>query len=910
MKHKFILFYFCLIGLNTFAQSPNSKFEISNINLPYLEHLVKTKIDQFRQSKTLNPLYNDSILYVAAQDHARYLVNTKRNSHYQRETLEKEYAQNRAEYYGASKNYEVVENVSKTTILVPTVSKVERQQKRPKEHIAETYERAAQDILDNWLYDKHDVERILLPQLEVIGIAIEIDKRRSQLKTVVKMAHIKWQYQFKEYLHFFKYAKPLNQPYINSFKQIKKNNKLIENKWKLTPITNPKECEPCKTRRALHTAVWLEQDERDNIYILTDDMDWATTVFKNQTDGVALEIVRYASFDCGNPDYYTMPSRRNGLSALNGEVLEPVQTNVILGFYNKKKQQFEAKRTTKIQNLEKALKKNKHPSRAERIEKRLAEWKVKPFEPPPLRVKIGRLPKDIQGYYALNLLLIRDKQVCRIVHFTGYCGEPYQQISTIPYQHNLNKNRPSVEYKTQVKTQDLTFTIPFKKNEYDFTYDDVRPFIEALTSEKFTAREIYIEAFTSVEGDTAINRRLQLRRSNSIIDAILSQQVDKSVIKKIDAKANWNLFYKQIKNTEFNKWAKLPKDEIIDLFLDDRLEAKFEPYLSEQRKAIVRLKVEIIVKAPQSSSVNFSLRGFQDAVTNARLRNGQINLEQLQLAEMIQDELFQRVKKGKLSPTFIQKMTIPKESFFMNLLNNQIYIELQLNQLLGKKGEALFPLQRIYHKMYDYTKLDNPAPKLIFNHAAFLVNHWGEKWYGGRLQPTEIYEDIRFLAASPLSPKLVDKLWLNYHFNAIHHYQNIRGTESREQLIFSLEAIYYHHQDRTISATKALQLAKLFIWAETPTFAAAILESFAKKARPNPDVLSLYLKLSFRHIEEYPNSNYFNQLKKAQQVLSKTQWCDLFIGECRINFQIFDYEELRNLYCKTCGNMENYGHRF
>ena len=159
-KSLLSLFTFLLIIKIALAQSPSDAFQLSNINLPYLEHVVKIKIDEFRKSKDLSPLYNDSILYVAAKDHAQFLVKTKRISHYQRDDVQKEYPQNRAVFHGASEHYEVVENIAKTTVLQPVTYKHERQQKKPKTHISDTYEMAAKDIIISWLYDKEDKERL------------------------------------------------------------------------------------------------------------------------------------------------------------------------------------------------------------------------------------------------------------------------------------------------------------------------------------------------------------------------------------------------------------------------------------------------------------------------------------------------------------------------------------------------------------------------------------------------------------------------------------------------------------------------------------------------------------------------------------------------------------------------------
>ncbi|MBL7931341.1 MAG: hypothetical protein JNL60_05550, partial [Bacteroidia bacterium] len=107
------------------AQGQDDAISIYSFNEKYLEHLIKEGIDSVRLAHNLKPLYNDSILYVAAKYHAEYLFTKKDIGHTEPENPKTFDPQKRAEYFGAV-NYLVGENVAFTFVNSPTKSKKQK----------------------------------------------------------------------------------------------------------------------------------------------------------------------------------------------------------------------------------------------------------------------------------------------------------------------------------------------------------------------------------------------------------------------------------------------------------------------------------------------------------------------------------------------------------------------------------------------------------------------------------------------------------------------------------------------------------------------------------------------------------------------------------------------------------------
>ena len=83
--HFYIFIIFLLLVQTGLAQSPSDPIQPGNVNIKYLEHLVKTKVDEVRAKHDCKPLVNDSILYIAAKHHANYMIENNRLSHFENE---------------------------------------------------------------------------------------------------------------------------------------------------------------------------------------------------------------------------------------------------------------------------------------------------------------------------------------------------------------------------------------------------------------------------------------------------------------------------------------------------------------------------------------------------------------------------------------------------------------------------------------------------------------------------------------------------------------------------------------------------------------------------------------------------------------------------------------------------------
>jgi hypothetical protein len=81
-----------------------------------------------------------------------------------------------------------------------------------------------------------------------------------------------------------------------------------------------------------------------------------------------------------------------------------------------------------------------------------------------------------------------------------------------------------------------------------------------------------------------------------------------------------------------------------------------------------------------------------------------------------------------------------------------------------------------------------------------------------------------------------------------------------------------------------------------------IIEPYAFKEKPNKEIFIAYLKYFYANPRVKQNTDFYQFLKDAADLLEEHEWCNLFEGEWPISFQVLDHEPLRLMYCKMCRN--------
>ena len=165
---KIIWFILFSISINLAeAQLASSEINLNKINTSLLEELFIKKLNEYRiENKCIN-LKRDAILTVAAQDQAAYMVSQKKLTLGQ-SSKEKESTNKRVFFYKGT-HEGISENI--TCIYIKKQSKAKSNKNKK---LINTYEDAANALLENWKLNKDNTKKMLNSSADVYGIGFSL----------------------------------------------------------------------------------------------------------------------------------------------------------------------------------------------------------------------------------------------------------------------------------------------------------------------------------------------------------------------------------------------------------------------------------------------------------------------------------------------------------------------------------------------------------------------------------------------------------------------------------------------------------------------------------------------------------------------------------------------------------------
>jgi len=871
-----IFLLFCQL---TLAQSPSDAMQLGNINLKYLEHLVKIKVDDVRIAHNCEPLINDSILYVAAQHHANYMVSNNRLSHFENETENFKTPQDRAKFYGAV-NYSVGENVLQTNANAIVKSK------KGKRHNTNTYEGLANSIVEGWVNSPGHYKNIITPEYQITGLAII--ETNGKVYACQKFASVQYKYEFEEPKEMFSYSNFKKKPAVKSFAGIKAE--LIPHKyeWKLKHDKLEK-CESCLEAVKYAPFITL-REERGNYILRIENSAYVQKLIQDKSDGFAVEIVTYNDYACGNPAYYTEPSRRNGQLKTNGRILKPIYKKDLLKGFKKRKKKKNMRFLPYFFGADSVKFKN-----------RISQYKMEKYESEYFEIRIGKKPKDINGIYAHNLLYIQEKQICYVDYFTGYCGELYKDSAEYEF---IPLDPSGGDYPFQAEKKELNLTIPFERNKFDYTASDIEQFTQSLNDLTYTIDSIYIQAFSSIEGDSTKNVALQVKRAESIVDALTQNQVSEVPI-QIETKNSWDHFYQNISRyRQYRHLAALDKSAIAKSLHDSKTLTELEPLFEKERKALVKINLTIY---PQESTYNYLIeKEFETLKTEINKSKPDSDEEYILLMklESLYSYTHKRVIEGKAPIELLASQTFPANCFQMNkklaqkfiLYGEQFPEAFSQNQTWVKNKNAM--RKALTHKEANYLEL---FPTFIYYDCYLKTKEIEQTGLASRESIQSIYDALFFTSnfynTHPDAKENIDALYFTLNMTLLNNVFPGNPGEASTDAAIAIGAVHKYFAEReAITDSLTFKLAKMAVFYGNITQAYVMNSNFPD----NLDMVAYNAVIGFDHPSRAGMERYYQHLISLKDELSADVWCNLFINKCMIPFQAFDHEELRNTFCETC----------
>lgn len=873
MKTNSFLQLIIFIFFSNFGLSQS--FDPSNFNQKYLEHQLKIRIDSVRESKNLKPLVNDSILYFASLHHSNYMLKNNILTHDEKGNKLYTTPQNRALAYGASKNYLVGENV----LFVSYNANVKM--KSGQIRSTYTYEDIARTMTQMWVESKGHYKNILTESYQVTGVSVSLDEKNGKIYACQKFAQVLFKSEFTENKSFFTYSEYVPPPKITAFEEKLPIDPEIKHPFKLRQ-DDSSECVACKPIFQNEPLATLRLV--NNTFVLRiENSEYVKDFIRNRKDGFAVELVSYDDYVCGNNAYYTKNSRRKGNSKLNGIILEPVYRKDLLKGFKKRKLD------TTIRFVSYIFRKDSIP-----FFKRFGQYKIDRYNSQYFEIRLGKVPKNAPYFYNHNLVSIKNKQICHIDYFTNYEGKLDSDSVLAEYLPPTSKF--SYVVPDEIKT--FKITIPFEQGQVEFKEQDVFRHLKDFQDLFIEINQVDVLAFASVEGDSIKNKEIQEKRARNILKTI-EQQQKHSINHQIRTETDWKSFDSLVlSNPKYTSWKNLSRAELAKT-----LSKSTDPFvlniLNKQRRGEISIRATIPLN--EQNLVYLLKLEWHKLLIKNKDQSYTYNPEKL---EQFYRHLFYLLTTKKIDFKTFQYFKIPIAILDDSHKLKGLFLQYE-EYFQPTNANYQNELIKLVKECQDLTHINDT---ILYENARLQVNRLIQSKKTTEKQFKSMQYDLNELkSAYNLSPPIeqgIDKMDYSIHYFLLNYFYKKDSIANSGAAIFSLNQVYlYLEKYNLLDTNQILKLADIYVYYSGISEAYMCLKPY----EANKKVLMRMLPLMYNHSsflsDQYEldfEQEFIDKLKDAREKLNDEEWCNLFINENMIPFQVFDNKEIRDLFCESC----------
>ncbi len=490
-----------------------------------------------------------------------------------------------------------------------------------------------------------------------------------------------------------------------------------------------------------------------------------------------------------------------------------------------------------------------------------------------IKVEMGKFNPKITGDYEINLIVVQDGKYCKTIT-RGYSEsgniDSKTPIGIMPIKGSVGIKPP---FEPKSESSILTFNIFFEKNKFEFKKEDIQPFIKALNEPDFIIDGLYIYAYSSIEGDSVANAKLQRKRAESVTKILQEQQ--KEVIKPtVDTRDSWGLFMLENEDGKYANLVSMGKHKAIKTINgDQKLQDELEPILAKERFAQIVMDVTYDVTTGDKEQ-KFAIVQFNRAV-----KAGNVN-QALKIMEFIG----KRMVEGKYPESILDSLKFDATSANNALTNNRVYYRyLKLNSV-DEDDEAVFD---------GLLKSEQAHPVFNYNKVFCQLNldsNAGNPEHQAKIQAT-----IDGLYGK-LDSSYVNGLNIEWQFKIMESLDTAENADVQIDACIARIKGFYNIKDA--SWQNALKLSYVFAKSKDYRYAATVLEPYLRKPDVTEQLIFMYIASASRVPEKYYSRTFAYALDLAKQK-NQARYCKLF-GDPYMTFQVLENPEVKKSFIGTC----------
>lgn len=481
---------------------------------------------------------------------------------------------------------------------------------------------------------------------------------------------------------------------------------------------------------------------------------------------------------------------------------------------------------------------------------------------------IGPVPKEVNNLkYGLNYGIIKEGYMCQYVYVNDIPNKNLDILHLIP---KWIDNKELI-VKQDTFTGILKFNIPFERGKTSMDLQQKNELLKRLEIYKPFANSMRIQTFSSIEGSTESNIKLQQERAK-YLQGIIESACKVNLKTDIQAKENWEQFFDEIEHTRFSYLRNIPKNKIKEKLQSRRLLDSLDIILRSTR--IAQIEINLTAHVDHNSEPYILLGAYQKALMIGDSLN----------AFACQSRLIQHLRNYKLSNNDIATIEVPPNKKFIAHLTNWVG--------LATNDTSLFYSLKTRDMAILYSTLDTNYLPLQFNYCIIALKYINE--LGDTIIPIDQLQ-YKMYKCYKLNTKTdsmyVDYMLLNYNIMTAYNNNFIHRYDKIEKPLQEIKNYFNRHP---LTETEAVKLSLLFNMYGRYSWSLEILYPMLKEYPNNKDILFLFLQTYIPYNSgTLPKAEYLRLLALAR-TMDKARF-NKWIDE---TFQLLREAEIKAEYCK------------
>lgn len=476
---------------------------------------------------------------------------------------------------------------------------------------------------------------------------------------------------------------------------------------------------------------------------------------------------------------------------------------------------------------------------------------------------LGKVPEHLrEEKFSPNLIILKNGKKCAYA-VPSYI--PHKRYELMPIEPLIITPKITLKTKGVNNIKQLFFDFKSRK-----TIATNHPEINS------TAQNIYsidIKSFTSVDGNSKENYRLQNQRAKYIQNYIATKVNLSNIKVNIEAKENWELFDYQL--------LLLGKDSLVKLdnetkkeYLHLNVKKQWKENLSLQRKS----NATLFQYGTWKKDENYAYHNLVDAlITNNN------PLANKALAELYK----QKYNSIILDQDFILERLIKRKELVQN------------TTALIIKNIDYYAIDKIVFYVSNWLSkpevLSKDAQKNLLNLYAIttrkLLKDWDTNYenLSKIIHPEKVTKLMEHYKSDTVTP-----LYLNFHMSSIEYYGQINYSP---MINYSFEYIINYFKNKAMTIEDDIALCLFFnSWSRYDLTIELLKNSYLYKEL-NEDAHFIFLHTLVAYKEGLgTNKKNLKYLHEQAIEFNKERWCNW----TDTNFQNLRSNDVKKLYCKTC----------